>query len=55
MSLANDLLAAGQRDTVIQYFHECRRFWNFRLNSLDSWEAGVKAGNTPYFGANLYY
>ncbi len=55
MSLANDLLAAGESATVIEYFHECRKFWSFKKDTLLEWESDVKAGNTPNFGANLVY
>jgi len=55
MSLAQDLLEAGQRDTVLQYFKECRRFWGYHADKLDSWEEDVKRGGSPDFGANLYY
>jgi len=53
MSLAQDLLNAGQRDTVLQFFKECRRFW--RNDKLDSWEDDVKNGGTPDFGGNMFY
>jgi hypothetical protein len=55
MSLAQDLLEAGQRDTVLQYFKECRRFWGYQADKLDSWEEDMKSGGSPDFGANLYY
>lgn len=55
MRLAKDLIEAGERDTVIEYFHECRRFWGDHKETLDDWEATVKAGGTPDFGGNLYY
>ena len=55
MSLAQDLIDAGQRDTVLQYFTECRRFWGYQADKLDSWEEDVKSGGSPDFGANLYY
>ena len=54
MSLARDLLAAGQRDTVLQYFELCRNFWNDG-QKLTQWTAEVRAGLTPDFGANLVY
>ena len=55
MSLAQDLIDAGQRDTVLQYFTECRSFWGYQADKLDSWEEDVKSGGSPDFGANLYY
>jgi hypothetical protein len=55
MSLAQDLLATGEREAVIAYFHECRRFWEMHEGRLDQWAEQVKAGKQPQFGANLYY
>jgi len=55
MALAKDLIEAGERDTVIEYFHECLRFWGDHKDTLDDWEATVKSGGTPDFGGNLYY
>ena len=55
MSLANDLLRAGERDVVIEYFDLCRVFWSDGHPQLDQWTADVRAGRTPQFGANLVY
>jgi hypothetical protein len=55
MSLAKDLLAAGERDTVLEFFGECRSFWKQHLSKLDQWAATVKGGGDPDFGANLLY
>jgi len=55
MSLAKDLLAAGERDTVLEFFALCRNFWKFQPNKLDEWTATVKGGGAPEFGANLLY
>jgi uncharacterized membrane protein YeaQ/YmgE (transglycosylase-associated protein family) len=55
MSLAKDLLEKGERDTVLQYFELCRKFWTMDYNKLNEWSEEVKAGKTPYFGANLIY
>ena len=55
MSLANDLLRAGERDVVIEYFDLCRVFWRDGHPLLDQWTADVRAGRTPQFGANLVY
>ncbi len=53
MSLAKDLLAAGERDMVLEFFTLCRNFWKFHPNKVDEWTATVKGGGTPEFGANL--
>lgn len=55
MSLAKDLLEAGEQSTVIEYFHECHRFWSYKSDLLNSWERTVRDGGMPNFGANLYY
>jgi hypothetical protein len=55
MSLAKDLLEKGERDTVLQYFELCRKFWQMGPKKLDAWSEEVKAGKIPDFGANLVY
>ena len=55
MSLAKDLLEAGEKETVLQYFELCRKFWTSHGETLDDWTKEVKAGQVPQFGANLVY
>ncbi len=55
VSLAKDLLEKGERDTVLQYFELCRKFWTMDFGKLDEWSKEVKAGEIPDFGANLVY
>ena len=57
MSLARDLLEKGERETVLQYFELCRKFWDrsVSLGKLDQWTKEVKAGQIPDFGGNLVY
>ena len=55
MSLARDLINAGDRDTPLQYFELCRRFWKMDHGQLDDWRDAVKAGRVPNFGTNLLY
>jgi RNA polymerase sigma factor (sigma-70 family) len=55
MSLANDLLAKGERQTVLEYFQLCRKFWKLHEEKLDQWSKEVEAGEIPDFGANLVY
>jgi hypothetical protein len=55
MSLARDLLEKGERETVLQYFQLCRKFWKMGRDRLDQWTKDVKAGQPPAFGANLLY
>jgi len=53
MALARDLLAAGERDTVLQYLAMCRSIWTEGQKKLDDWTALIQAGGIPNFGANL--
>ena len=55
MSLAKDLLEAGEKDTVLRYFELCRKFWGMGAKNLNTWADEVKAGKIPSFGANLTY
>ncbi len=54
MTLARDLLNAGERDAVLQYFSLCAKFWG-TPNKLDDWATQVRNGGVPDFGANLIY
>jgi hypothetical protein len=47
LTLANDLLAAGERTTVVAYLRACRRFWKGRAAALDAAIAAIEAGQTP--------
>jgi len=55
MSLAKDLLKAGERDTVLEFFTLCGKFWKMQRGNLETWAATVKGGVIPDFGANLLY
>jgi len=56
MALAKELLEKGEKDTVLQYFELCRKFWTYRgASALDSWTAAVRKGEMPNFGANLFF
>ncbi len=55
MSLANDLLAKGEQQVVLEYFQLCRKFWKFHEEKLDQWSKEVESGSIPDFGANLVY
>ena len=53
MSLANELLKAGQKAVVLQYFELCYKFWDMGRDRLEEWTKQVKAGKTPQFGPQL--
>lgn len=55
MALAQALLARGEIATVLEYFEQCRRFWEMGREDLDEWTADVKAHREPAFFANLCY
>lgn len=53
MILAQELLAKGGRDVVLEYFERCRKFWKMGGKRLDRWTDDVKAGRKPNFGTSL--
>ena len=55
MTLAKALLEKGAKDTVLEYFTLCSKFWTMDDGKLKEWSALVKQGEMPYFGANLLY
>jgi len=55
MSLAKDLLAAGERDTVLDFLDECGKFWKADGGKLSEWKKTIQSGGTPDFGSNLNY
>ena len=48
MSLAKDLLE-GERDTVLEFFAECRKFWRQHYDKLDAWTTNVRGSGIPDF------
>jgi len=55
MTLAKDLLAAGERDTVLDFLDECGKFWKADGGRLSEWKKTIQSGGTPDFGSNLNY
>ncbi len=55
MRLAQALLERGDRQSVLDYFAECARFWKDDNGQLKAWTAQVQQGKAPDFSANLYY
>jgi len=53
MSLAKELLEAGERTVVLDFLDQCRRFWKMGRQKLNVWIDTIKAGGTPDFGVNL--
>lgn len=54
MTLARDLIEKGQREPVIQFLVECKRFW-YDHQKVDEWIKVIKSGEIPDFRANLLY
>ena len=52
-ALAKELLEHGERETVLEYFELCSRFWD--PEKLGVWADLVRAGRIPDFGGNLLY
>jgi hypothetical protein len=55
MLLAQQLLAKGEREVVLQYFELCAKFWEDSQGRLKTWKALVLEGASPDFRANLGY
>ena len=59
MRLALELLKAGQKEPVREYFRLCSAFWEMdrerRPGQLDRWTEDIESGRLPDFGANLLY
>jgi tetratricopeptide (TPR) repeat protein len=54
MGLAKDLLAKGEKQTVLDYFELCRKLWSNGDAQLNQWSQQVKDGKIPDFGGNLF-
>ena len=53
MSFAREMLRAGERDTVLQYFDQCLRFWKFGDEPIRRWKWLIRHHLPPNFGTNL--
>ncbi len=47
MKLAQNLLVEGQRDQVIQYLTDCKKFWDMGKRKLPKWIREIKEGKSP--------
>lgn len=45
--LANELLARGRTEVVLEYLDLCGRFWTLGHDALDRWMAEIRAGRRP--------
>jgi hypothetical protein len=55
MSLAKELLEAGEKEVVLDYFRLCKNFWAMDFGKLRKWAEIVQCGRIPNFGAHLQY
>ena len=55
MQLAFELLQAGRREAVLEYFRLCGDFWEMGRSQLRTWSTDVENGRLPAFGGNLFY
>jgi hypothetical protein len=55
MSLAHDLLLAGEREAVLDFLKACEAFWPDHEDELAEWTMYIEAGRLPDFGANMNY
>ena len=55
MQLALELLQAGRKECVLEYFALCEKFWELGKRKLDAWSDDIKSGRQPVFGGNLFY
>jgi hypothetical protein len=55
VTLAKELLAAGQSQSVLDYLAECKSFWKMDRGKLDEWIGAIRAGKAPDFTSNLDY
>ena len=55
MSLAQELLAHGEGDVVLEYLSLCSEFWELDRGKLERWTAQIKNGQTPDFRSALRF
>jgi tetratricopeptide (TPR) repeat protein len=48
-NLAQELLAKGERETVLAYLDLCRKFWKMDNGRLDNWSSAIRDGGSPNF------
>jgi hypothetical protein len=53
--LAKELLEKGQGPVVLQFFAQCKKFWEMDRGKLDEWSATIRGGGIPQFSQNLNY
>jgi hypothetical protein len=54
LTLANELLRAGEREVVLEYLEMCRTFWSGGRKVLERWISQIRRGEDPAFDL-LYF
>jgi len=54
MRLAQALLWRGERESVLAYLQQCRRFWKDDGGQLDAWTKQINDGSVNVFGPTAY-
>jgi hypothetical protein len=55
LTLASELLAKGDKATVLKYLNRCRKFWGLGADKTAAWKQAIAVGAKPDFGANLRF
>ena len=55
MTLAKEMLEAGEKSAVLEYLQLCEKFWTMEDGRLAVWRRMISEGGTPRFGANLLF
>jgi len=57
MLLAKKLLELGEKEVVLTYIDDCKKFWRFifRARRARKWKKAIKKGDIPDFKAHLIY
>jgi hypothetical protein len=55
MLLAKELVAKGERETVLKYLDLCATFWKNDRGRLETWKQNINQGEEPNFGSNVGY
>ena len=55
MTLAKEMLEAGEKSAVLEYLQLCEKFWSMEDGRLAVWRRMISEGGTPRFGANLLF
>lgn len=55
MTLAKELLEAGEKEAVLEYIEKCSSFWEADFGKLKYWAEKIQSGKIPEFGTQLLY